>query len=110
MSKYHVLFIAAVTVAAFGQVSLKKGAMGDRSFWKQYFNPYVGLGYLLLILSMGMALIAYREVPLKEGPILDSLGFVFVPVLSRVFFKERISSSRFLGFLLILVGIAVFTA
>jgi len=110
VSKYHVLFISAVIIAAFGQVALKMGAMRDRSFWKQYFNPYVGLGYFLMLCSMGLVSVAYHGVPLKTGQILDSLGFIFVPMLSRVFFEERISSSRFWGFLLILVGIAVFAA
>lgn len=110
MTRYHALFVLALAVAAFGQIALKKGAMRGYASWRQYVNPYVGTGYLLLVVSMGLVLIAYREVPLKEGPVLESLGFVFVPALSRLFFKERISASRLWGFLLILAGIAVFSA
>lgn len=109
MSKYHVLFIAAVTIAAFGQVSLKKGAMKDRSFWKQYFNPHVGLGYLLMLCSMGMVSIAYRGMPFKEGPVLESLTFIWVPLLSYFFLGERITQTRAFGFLTIIFGVVIFS-
>ena len=109
MSSYYLLFFVAVVIAAFGQIALKKGAMGELSFWRQYTNPYVGLGYLLLLVSMGMASVAYREIPLKAGPIMDSIGFILVPVLSKIFFKERITTMKLFGFSLILVGIAVFS-
>lgn len=108
MSKYHVLFIAAVTIAAFGQVALKKGAIKASSFFKQYSNIWVLSGYLLLLLSLGMNSLAYRGVPLKIGPVLESLGFLIVPLLSRFFFKERITVSRICGFILIIIGVMVF--
>jgi drug/metabolite transporter (DMT)-like permease len=41
-------------------------------------------------------------------PILESLGYVFVPLLSYVFLKERISRRMVVSILLILAGIYVF--
>ena len=111
MSKYHLLFLFAVAVAGFGQVALKRAAMEQgRSLLWQYTNGYVLLGYALMLCSMGMVSVAYRGVPLRTGPVLDSLGFLFVPVLSMVFFSEKISRLKILGFFLIISGILIFVA
>ena len=109
MSKYHLLFLFAVAVAGFGQVALKKAAMErGRSLLRQYANVYVLLGYGLMLFSMGMTSVAYRGVPLKAAPALNSLGFVLVPLLSWFFFDEKITRTKGLGFLLIVSGILIF--
>ncbi len=111
MSSYHLLFLFAVAVAGFGQVALKRAAMEQgRSLLRQYANGYVLLGYFLMLCSMGMISIAYRGVPLKIAPALDSLGFVLVPMLSWLFFGERITRTKGLGFLLIVSGILIFVS
>jgi len=110
VNKYYMIFLAAVVVAAFGQVALKKGTAGESPFWRQYANPYVGAGYLMMFCSMGMVSFAYRGVPLKAGPVLESLGFIIVPLLSRAFFDEQITKSRFWGFVLIVIGVVIFSA
>ena len=111
MSKYHLLFLFAVAVAGFGQVALKRAAMEQKSsLLRQYMNWYVLLGYLLMLCSMGMAALAYRGVPLKTGPVLNSLGFIFVPIMGRVFFSERITRVKGLGFMLIVFGILIFVS
>ena len=112
MSSYHLLFLFAVAVAGFGQVALKRAAMEEqgRSLLRQYANGYVLLGYFLMLCSMGMVSVAYRGVPLKIAPALDSLGFVLVPMLSWLFFGERITRTKGLGFLLIVFGILIFVS
>ncbi len=111
MSSYHLLFLFAVAVAGVGQVALKRAAMEQgRSLLRQYANGYVLLGYFLMLCSMGMVSVAYRGVPLKIAPALDSLGFVLVPMLSWLFFGERITRTKGLGFLLIVFGILIFVS
>ena len=111
MSKFHLLFLFAVAVAGFGQVALKRAAMEQgSSLLRQYANGYVLLGYFLMLCSMGINSVAYRGVQLKSTPALESLGFVFVPVLSRFFFGERITRTKGLGFLLIVFGILIFVS
>ncbi len=110
MNSFYALFLAAVAVASFGQILLKKGAAGERPLWRQYANAWVLGGYLLFALSLGLNSVAYRGVPLKDGPVIESLGFVLVPVMSRLFFKERITPSRFWGFALIIAGVALFVS
>lgn len=109
MSRHHFLFLFAVVVAGFGQIALKKAALDKYcSLLRQYTNTYVVIGYFLLLVSMGMASIAYRGIPLKVGPALDSLGFVLVPVLSWVFFDEKLTKAKGIGFLIIVCGVLIF--
>ena len=98
-------------MAGFGQVSLKKAAMQPGcTLLRQYTNGYVLLGYFLMLCSMIMVSIAYRDVPFKEGPVLDSLGFIFVPIMGRVFFREEITWTKGLGFMLIMIGVMIFVS
>lgn len=111
MSSYHFLFLFAVAVAGFGQIALKRATMERcRSLMRQYANGYVALGYFLMLCSMGMVSVAYRGVPLKTAPALDSLGFVLVPALSRLFFDEKITRAKGAGFLLIVCGVLIFVS
>ena len=111
VNKFHFLFLLAVTVACFGQIALKKSALGEKnSLLRQYANPHVVLGYSLMLLSMGMASIAYREVSLRIAQALDSLGFALIPILSHFFFKEKLSALKIVGFFLIASGVLIFVS
>ena len=111
VNKFHILFLFAVAVASLGQISLKKATFDDEySLLRQYANPHVVLGYSLMLLSMGMASIAYREVSLRIAQALDSLGFALIPILSHFFFKEKLSTLKIIGFFLIASGVLIFVS
>lgn len=107
MSKLY--FILAVIIASFAQVFLKIGAQKKNgTFFRQYINIQVLFGYILMLCSMILNLIAYREIPLKLGPILDSLGFIFIPFLSYYILNEKFTVKKIVGFLIITTGIVIF--
>ena len=106
---YYILYLASVTIAAFSQLLLKKSANRPHdSFLKEYLNPDVIGGYGLLVVSMLLTIGAYRGLAYKNGPIIESLGYVLVMLLSGIFLKERINSRKIAGTALILTGIFVF--
>lgn len=106
---YYLLYLASVTIAAFSQLLLKKSANRSHdSFLKEYLNPYVIGGYGLLVVSMLLTIGAYRGLAYKNGPIIESLGYVLVMFLSGIFLKEKITSRKVAGTALILAGILVF--
>lgn len=108
MSKFHILFIIAVVISSLGQISLKKAALKmNCSLLRQYLNTQVVIGYFLMFCSMIMVSVAYRGVPLKVGPVFQSLGFVIVPLLSRFFFREQLTHAKGFGFFLIMTGIVI---
>lgn len=101
--------LSSVLVASFSQILLKKSAgKSHGSFLKEYFNLYVIFGYGMMVGSTILTILAYREIEYKNGPIIDSLGFLFVMILSFLFFREPLTKKKILGNLLILFGIAVF--
>ncbi len=68
-----ILFLAAVFVAAVSQVLLKKAAMRHyESVLREYLNPLVIVAYGFFFLATAVDVIAYREVPLSLGPILEA--------------------------------------
>lgn len=106
---YYLLYLVSVTIAAFSQLLLKKSANRSHdSFLKEYLNPYVMGGYALLVVSMLLTIGAYRGLAYKNGPIIESLGYILVMLLSGVFLKEKITSRKVAGTALILAGIVVF--
>lgn len=109
VNNYYIFLVGAVIVAAFSQVLLKKSAgKVYPSILREYLNVYVISGYALMILSTLLTIVAYKKVDFKNGPVVESLGFIFVMILSWLFFQEKITRRKLLGNAMILIGILVF--
>ena len=109
MNQSFFIYCLSVTVASVSQLLLKKSAMKQHgSFLKEYCNPYVITGYGMLFLSMFLTILAFRGMEYKNGPVIESLGYVLVLVLGRIFFHEKITVRKLTGTLCILAGILVF--
>ena len=65
-------------------------------------------GYGMMVVSTVLTVIAYTRVDFKNGPIIESAGYVIVLILSRMFFKEKITTKKFIGTVLIIIGIVIF--
>ncbi len=99
----------SVAVASVSQVLLKKSALKVYdNVIREYLNPYVIGGYGLLFCSMLLTVYAYSGMDYKNGPVIESLGNVFVLVLGYVVFRERISLRKILGIACIMAGIVIF--
>jgi len=88
---------------------LKKGAQTQYdSVFREYLNPWVICGYGLMVLSTLCVIYAYRTVAYKNGAIVESLGYLLIMFLGRIFFNEKITKKKLLGNLIILAGVLVF--
>ena len=109
MNSYILFLFASVIVASFSQILLKKSAMKHYdSHIKEYLNPYVITGYGMMVISTILTIIAYSRIEYKNGPIVESLGYILIMILSYCFFKEKITVRKVIGNVLILIGIIVF--
>lgn len=100
---------AAVFVSSASQMLLKKGAtIKYESTLREYLNPWVISGYGLMVLSTLCVIYAYRGVAYKNGAIIESLGYLLIMFLSRLFFGEKITKKKLLGNLIILAGVLIF--
>lgn len=109
VNKYMVLLVLSVVVASFSQILLKKSASKTySSVIREYLNPYVIIGYGMMVVSTLLTVGGYVGLEYKNGAVIESLGFVLVMILSRMFFGEKITKKKLLGNILILVGILIF--
>lgn len=109
INHYLLCMLLSVSVASVSQILLKKSTFVKHdSVIREYLNPWVIGGYGMLFLSMIMSIYAYGGVDYKNGPVMESLGNVFVPVLSWWFFGEKLSIRKIMGILCIMLGIIIF--
>ena len=107
---YYALVVLAVFSAAGAQMLLKKGAsMGYPSLIRQYLNPWVMGGYAIMGCSLLLNVFCLsRGVQLKEMGGIESLSYLFVPMLSWFFFKENVTWKKACAIAVIMVGVVVF--
>jgi drug/metabolite transporter (DMT)-like permease len=109
VSRYIIAMLISVMVASVSQILLKKSTLKSYgSVIREYVNPYVISGYGLLMVSMLLTVYAYSGMAYKNGPVIESLGNVFVLILSYFVFGEKISSKKLLGISIIIAGIIIF--
>ncbi len=105
-----VIMICSELLASSSQVLLKKSAgieYGSRI--REYLNRYVICGYGMLFVSMMLTILAYRfAVSYMNIPVLETMGYIFVMILGRVVFGEKITGRKLAGVLLIFSGIVLF--
>ena len=107
---YIALVILSVFAAACVQMLLKQGArQGYATFLRQYLNVWVMSGYAIMGGAMLLNIFCLsRGVMVKEVSIIESLSYLFVPILSLIFFKEKITLRKILAIVLIMIGIVIF--
>lgn len=99
----------SVIIASLSQVLLKKSAKRTYdTFIKEYMNPYVVVGYVMMVFSTVLTILAFQGLEYKNGPIIESLGYILIMFLSLFFFQEKITVRKVIGNLLILIGIMIF--
>lgn len=107
---FAAIMIVCVGLSSFSQILLKKSAMKtypDRL--RAYLNPLVITGYGIFFLCSLTSVFCYKYVPLSTGTVIDSLGYVFVPVFSYIAFKERLTLKQLIGICTIIAGLFIFT-
>ena len=107
---YYLLVILSVLTAAGAQMLLKQGAKKEYlSFLRQYLNPWVISGYGIMGASLLLNIFCMSHgVQVKEVSIIESLSYLFVPVLSWLFFKENITWRKVVAIAVIMAGLVVF--
>lgn len=107
---YKLLVIVSVLAAAGAQMLLKQGAKKEyASFVRQYLNPWVIGGYGIMGLSLLLNIFCLSHgVQVKEVSIIESLSYLFVPLLSWFFFKEKVTWRKAAAIAVIMAGVVVF--
>lgn len=100
--------IFAAFLTAVSQILLKLSAdKKHEGILGEYMNPQVISGYALLALSLLLNTYSYQRIDLRYGPVLNAASYIFVLLLGRVILKERITSKKMMGNLLIISGMVI---
>lgn len=106
----YIIIISSVFLAACAQMLLKQGARQQYDiWWRQYINGWVIGGYAIMLGTMLINIFAMsRGVEVKEVSIIESMSYLFVPILSFVIYKERLTWQKIIAIGVIIIGIIVF--
>lgn len=107
---YYIIVILSVFAAACAQMLLKQGARKEyASWWRQYVNPWVIGGYVILFGSLLINIFCLGHgVQVKEVSTIESMSYLFVPCLSFLLFRERITWRKVCAIVVIITGVIVF--
>ena len=106
----YLIVILSVFFASCSQMLLKQGARQEyKVWWRQYVNGWVISGYVILFSTMVMNIFAMsRGVKVQEVSIIEAISYLFVPVLSFLVFKEKLTWRKIGAIGIIIIGIIVF--
>ena len=102
-----ILAIIATLIGAFGSLVWKKGADPNKSIIRMLFSWMIIFGAVLFVLSSVFYVWALKLDNLSIIYPLTSLSYIWVVFLSVKFLKERMNSYKWIGILLILVGVVL---
>lgn len=107
---YYLIVILSVFFAACAQMLLKQGACQQYdTWWRQYINGWVIGGYAIMMGAMLMNIYAMSKgVRVQDVSIIESMSYLFVPMLSFAIFKERLTWRKVISIGVIIIGIIVF--
>ena len=106
----YIIVISSVFLAACAQMLLKEGARQQYAqWWRQYINAWVIGGYAIMLGTMLMNIFAMSKgVQVKEVSIIESMSYLFVPALSFMIFKEKLTWRKVGAIAIIVIGVIVF--
>lgn len=110
INRYVLLASINVFISSLTQILLKSSANEKKeSFMKNFLNYKVIIAYVIFFGVMLInSLIVFKHIDLSQISIIESLGYIFIPILSSLFLKEKISKKKVYGIILIIIGIFLF--
>ena len=109
---YYLIVLIGVFACSASQVLLKKSASEDHhNVICMMLNWKVMLSYAIMFITLVTNIFAMKNgVQLKDMPILEATGYIFVPILSMLFLSEKITKKNIVAIGLIVIGIITFYA
>lgn len=106
----YIIVILSVFLAACAQMLLKQGACQQYdTWWRQYINGWVIGGYVMMLGTMLINIFAMSKgVEVKEVSIIESMSYLFVPILSFLCFREKLTWCKICAIGVIMIGVIVF--
>ena len=106
----YLFVILGILSCSLSQLLLKKSAkLVHSSKLYEVLNPRIIIAYIVFFCSLLINIWAMSKgLQLKEMAMLESFGYVFVPVLSFLILKEKISCRTIVATFVVIFGVAIF--
>jgi drug/metabolite transporter (DMT)-like permease len=105
-----ILVIICTLLSSLGQLSYKLALeKSENSLFKVVFNPLLYLGLFSYFIGALLLILALKQGELSTVYPFIALGFVWVSFFSIKFLNEKISILRWLGIILIILGLILIT-
>ena len=106
---YYLGVLGTAFASAVSQILLNISAGKPHKSWIfEYLNPWGITSYLILFGTLAVNIYLLRFMDLKAQNALASATYIFVMLLSRVIFGEKLTKKKVLGNLCIIAGILLF--
>ncbi len=107
---YAGFILLGTFISSVSQVLLKKSA--ERTYGsrlEEYLNPFVIIAYIIFFIATFLSILAYKEIPLSMGPVLEATSYIYVTLFGAKIFHEKIEHKKILALCLIISGICVYS-
>jgi len=114
------LILVSVLFAVGGQLLLKQGMNRVGSIelsafwttpvptvWRIFSNPLILAGLFLYVFSTAVWLVVLSQMDLSYAYPMLAFMYVLIPMASRLFLGERIPAMRWLGIVVVCVGVLI---
>lgn len=98
--------ILVILLTTAGQIFLKIGA--DKAEYSKTINSFVLFGYALFLITVILSYLLMKIIHLKYFTVIMSLNYVTVMIAAKLFLNEEVNKDRFIGTILIALGIIIF--
>lgn len=107
---YLLLAILNVFISSLSQILLKSSANERKeSFIENFINWKVILAYTVFFgIMLINSLFIFKNIELGMISIIETLGYIFVPIFSFLILKEKITTIRIYGIFIIIIGILIY--
>jgi multidrug transporter EmrE-like cation transporter len=110
-----VLVLISVLLGVFGQLSLKQGMKNIGNFEIKDFlsarifelvaEKFVVIGVVLYAIATLLWLVVLSKAELSFAYPMLAIGYILIAIFGKIFFGENVTFVRFLGILLISIGV-----
>ncbi|MBC8060876.1 MAG: EamA family transporter [Clostridiaceae bacterium] len=104
MYKYLLVCLIMTIFGAFGGLFFKRAADTGTSIINIFFSPYLYLGGTLYVISAALNILALKGLNYTVVLPITAITYVWTLVISFFILKEKLSSKKISGVILIIVG------
>ena len=110
MNIFYFIIIIGVFATSCSQLLLKKSAKSTHtSIIFNFLNWKIIIAYSVFLASMFINIIAVKNgIQVKDLPILEALGYIFVPILAHLFMSEPMNKRKIFSIAFIIMGVIIF--